>query len=68
MKVEVQKMSKRNRSGNNQTRSFLLRRKEMELECFIQERLEPVTNAMKLVTLHGIVRKMLRKNREFLRN
>ncbi|KAM0062267.1 hypothetical protein Hdeb2414_s0004g00146131 [Helianthus debilis subsp. tardiflorus] len=66
--VEVQKKNRRNHSGSNQTRSFLLRRKGMELECFIQEKLEPISNAMKLDTLHGIVRKMSRQNRKFLRN
>ncbi|KAM0007438.1 hypothetical protein Hdeb2414_s0141g00811161 [Helianthus debilis subsp. tardiflorus] len=49
-------MSRRNRSGANQTRSFLLRRERMDLKCHIQEKLEPVTDAMKLVILHGIVR------------
>ncbi|KAJ0460414.1 hypothetical protein HanHA89_Chr16g0660551 [Helianthus annuus] len=66
-KDSVLRMNRKNRSGDNQTRSFLLRRKGMELECFIQEKIEPVSNAMKLVTLHGIVRKMQRQNREFLR-
>ncbi|KAM0070564.1 putative transcription factor interactor and regulator CCHC(Zn) family [Helianthus debilis subsp. tardiflorus] len=66
--VEALRKNRRNRSGNNRTRSFLLRRRKKALEFFIQKRLEPVSNAMKLVTLHGIVQQMLRQNRKFLKN
>ncbi|KAM0067590.1 hypothetical protein Hdeb2414_s0002g00063111 [Helianthus debilis subsp. tardiflorus] len=66
--VEVLKRNRRNHSRDSQTRSFLLRRKRMELKHFIQEKLEPITDAMKLVTLHGTVRKMSKPNREFLRS
>ncbi|KAJ0782260.1 putative transcription factor interactor and regulator CCHC(Zn) family [Helianthus annuus] len=66
--VEAHMRNRRNHSGDSQIKSFLLKGKRMELKCFIKERLEPVTSAMKLVTLHGIVRKMSKQNREFLRN
>ncbi|KAJ0475623.1 hypothetical protein HanHA300_Chr13g0467631 [Helianthus annuus] len=57
-KDAVQKRNRRNHSGDSQIKSFLLKRRGMELKFFIQRRLEPVTNAMKLITLHGTVRKM----------
>ncbi|MFS7987379.1 hypothetical protein Hanom_Chr11g01021831 [Helianthus anomalus] len=66
--VEVQMRNRRNHSGDSQTRSFLLKRRKMELQCFIKERLVPVIDAMKLVILHGIVRQMQKQNRECLRN
>ncbi|MFS7890144.1 hypothetical protein Hanom_Chr00s000007g01615311 [Helianthus anomalus] len=65
--VKAQKRNRRNRSVDSQIKSFLLKGRKMELKYFIKERLEPVTSAMKLVTLHGTVRKMPKKNREFLR-
>uniref|UniRef100_A0A251VH34 Uncharacterized protein n=1 Tax=Helianthus annuus TaxID=4232 RepID=A0A251VH34_HELAN len=64
----ARKMNSRNHSGDDRIKSFLLRGKGMVLEYFIQEKLEPVSNAMKLVTLHQTVRKILKQNREFLRN
>ncbi|KAJ0550437.1 hypothetical protein HanHA300_Chr07g0245381 [Helianthus annuus] len=64
----ARKMNRRNHSGDSQTKSFLLSERRMELKCFIKERLVPVTDAMKLVTLHGIVRQMQKQNREFLKN
>ncbi|KAJ0879928.1 hypothetical protein HanRHA438_Chr10g0457141 [Helianthus annuus] len=66
--VEVLRRNSRNRSGNSLIKSFLLRERRMELIFVIKERLELVIDAMKLVTLHGIVRIVTNQNREFLRS
>ncbi|KAJ0785404.1 putative transcription factor interactor and regulator CCHC(Zn) family [Helianthus annuus] len=47
---------------------FLAEKRKMEMRFVIKERLVPVTDAMKSVTLHGTVHGMLKQNRECLKS
>ena len=59
------KRKKRAHSGDNQIKNFLLRKRRMK---FREQKPEPVLDAIKLDTLHGIVLNQPRQNREFLEN
>ncbi|KAJ0524650.1 hypothetical protein HanHA300_Chr09g0302981 [Helianthus annuus] len=61
----ARKRKQKAHSGNNLTKSFLPKRERMELMC--RKKPEPVSDAMKPVTLHGTVQKRQKQNREFLK-